>query len=153
MRAPRRNSIVSGAIALALLPGTAMAGGLVLPGSGPVSTGRAGASVASIDDGAALGINPAGLSKITGIQIHVGTALIAYHQTMSRNGSYEDVPQADPPWENTRYPSVSDDSKPVIGLGPFQAVPVIAVTSDLGGKIPGLVVAAGVFAPNAYPVR
>jgi long-subunit fatty acid transport protein len=148
-----RNSIVSGAAALAIFPASATAGGLVLPGSGPVSTGRAGASVASIDDGSALGVNPAGLSRAKGTQIHIGTSLIAFHQTMARDGSYEDVPEADLAWEGQRYGSVSDDSKPVIGVGPFQAVPVIAVSSDLGGKVKGLVIAAGVFAPNAYPVR
>ncbi len=145
-----RNAV---AALLFLSPGAAHAGGLVLPGSGPVSTGRAGASVASIDDPAAIGINPSGLAKVKGTVIHVGAALIAYHQTMGRLGFYESTPDADLPWEGQRMGAVSDDSKPAIGIGPFQAVPVIAVASDLGGKVPGLVVAAGVFAPNAYPVR
>jgi long-subunit fatty acid transport protein len=143
------------AASLLLLPGLAHAGGLVVPGSGPVSTGRAGAAVASVDDPAAIGINPAGLAKTHGTVIHVGSALIAYHQTVGRLGTYE-VDNDDPnahPWNGDAYPSVSDTSSPVIGLGPFQAVPVIAVSSDLGGKVKGLVVAAGVFAPNAYPVR
>lgn len=148
MRAPN----VAAALFL-LAPGIAHAGGLVLPGSGPVSTGRAGASVASIDDPAAIGINPAGLAKIKGTVIHVGTSLIAYHQTVGRLGFYENTPDADLPWEGQHMGAVSDDSKPAIGLGPFQAVPVIAVASDLGGKVPGLVIAAGVFAPNAYPTR
>jgi long-subunit fatty acid transport protein len=120
-----------------------------------VSTGRAGAAVASVDDPAALGINPAALTKTHGTVIHVGSALIAYHQPVGRVGTYEtdnDDPVAHP-WNGQPYPSVSDTSSPVIGLGPFQAVPVIAVSSDLGGKVKGLVVAAGVFAPNAYPVR
>lgn len=125
----------------------------MLPGSGPVSTGRAGASVASIDDGAALGINPAGLARADGTQIHVGASMIAYHQTMARAGVYEDDPDVVLPWEGQPYRPVSDTSKPAIGIGQFQAVPVIVVSSDLGDKVPGLVVAAGVFAPNAYPVR
>ncbi len=153
MRASRIASILSGAAALLLSNRLAPAGGLVLPGSGPVSTGRAGASVASIDDPAAIGINPAGLAKTRGTVVHIGTALVAYHQTVGRAGVYEDNPDAVLPWEGQPYGSVSDTSKPAIGIGQFQAVPVIAVSSDLGGKVKGLVVAAGVFAPNAYPVR
>ncbi|MGE0401366.1 MAG: hypothetical protein AB7T06_31980, partial [Kofleriaceae bacterium] len=44
----------------------ANAGGLFLPGSGATSTSRAGAAVASADDGEALSINPAGLAKSSG---------------------------------------------------------------------------------------
>ena len=44
-------------------PAAAHAGGLFLPGSGAISTSRAGAAIASTDDGEALGINPAGLAK------------------------------------------------------------------------------------------
>lgn len=149
----RSRSILAGATALALTSGSAHAGGLFLPGSGPVSTGRAGASVASVDDPSAIGLNPAGLAKTRGTVVHVGAALISYHQTVGRFGVYEDSPDATLAWEGQPYPSVSDTSKPPIGIGPFQAVPVIAVSSDLGGKIKGLTVAAGVFAPNAYPVR
>jgi long-subunit fatty acid transport protein len=155
MRAPRRKSILAGATALFCVPAFAHAGGLVVPGSGPVSTGRAGAAVASIDDPAAIGINPAGLAKTKGTVLHVGSALINYSQTVHRTGVYE-VDGDDPdthPWNGQPFGPVSDSSKPAIGLGPFQAVPVIAVSSDLGGKVKGLVVAAGVFAPNAYPVR
>lgn len=118
-----------------------------------MSTGRAGASVASIDDPSALAVNPAGLSKTKGTVIHVGTSLISYHQTMSRSGVYEATGDADLAWEGQPYGSVSDKSTPAIGLGPFQAVPVISVSSDLGGLVKGLVVAAGVVAPNAYPDR
>ncbi|HUQ07983.1 MAG TPA: outer membrane protein transport protein [Kofleriaceae bacterium] len=155
MRAPRLRSVLAGATALFCAPAFAHAGGLVVPGSGPVSTGRAGAAVASIDDPAAIGINPAGLAKTKGTVVHVGSALINYSQTVTRTGVYEadnDQPAA-LPWEGQPYGAVSDSSKPAIGLGPFQAVPVIAVSSDLGGKVKGLTVAAGVFAPNAYPVR
>lgn len=157
MRGPRLSRILAGAAALVLVPGAlagqARAGGLMLPGSGPVSTSRAGASVVSTDDPASIGINPAGLAKSKGTVVHVGAALIAYHQTFGRAGTYETTEESVDPWEGQPYGSVSDDSSPPIGLGPFQAVPVIAVSSDLGGKIPGLVVAAGVFAPNAYPTR
>ena len=133
--------------------GVASAGGLVLPGSGPVATGRAGASVASIDDPSAISINPARLAAVRGTTIHVGAALIDYRMKFQRAGAYEETSEATDPWEGQPYPLVEDASSPPIGLGPFQAVPVIAVASDLGGAVPGLTVAAGVFAPNAYPTR
>lgn len=138
----------------ALVPaGVAHAGGLLLPGSGPVSTGRAGAAVVSLDDPSAIGVNPAGLAGVEGTVIHVGSSLIGYHATFQRFGSYRDVADRNDPWEGDPYAAVSDESKPAIGIGEFQAVPVVAVASDLGRKVPGLVVAAGLFAPNAYPSR
>jgi long-subunit fatty acid transport protein len=48
---------------------------------------------------------------------------------------------------------VKNASKPPLGIGSFQPIPVIAIVSDLGGKVGGLHVAAGLFAPNAYPFR
>ena len=143
--------VVSGVMVLGV--GVAHGGGLLLPGSGPVSTGRAGAAVASQDDPSALGINPAGLAAVDGTMIHLGSTFISFHLTFNRAGTYDDDPDHDFAWEGTEYGAVSDDSKPAIGFGQFQAVPVIAVASDLGGKVKGLVFAAGVFAPNAYPTR
>lgn len=140
-------------VAMLASAGVAHAGGLLLPGSGPVSTGRAGAAIASTEDPSALGVNPAGLAAVKGTMIYIGTSLISFHQTFTRAGTYDDVPGRDDPWEGTPYGPVSEDSKPAIGFGQFQAVPVIAIASDLGGKVKGLVVAAGIFAPNAYPTR
>ena len=153
MTQPRR-LVSSGLAAACLLAAPAAhAGGLVLPGNGPVSTARAGAAVASVDDPSAIATNPAGLAGIAGVMIHLGTALIDYHLTVDRSGTYDDVPDRTDPWEGTPYAPVSDDSSPPIGLGSFQIVPVIAATWDLGGKVPGLVASIGVFAPNAYPTR
>ena len=60
----QRLSWTIGSLALGLLAGAspARAGGLYLPGSGTVSVGRAGASVASLDDPSAIGVNPAGIA-------------------------------------------------------------------------------------------
>jgi long-subunit fatty acid transport protein len=133
--------------------GTAHAGGLLLPGSGAVSTSRAGASVSSVTGGDSIAINPAGLASTTGTQITVSAALIDYDVSFRRAGVYEDVPNQDLPYEGQAYGEVRDDSTPPIGIGDFQAVPVIAIASDLGGKIRGLTVGAGIWAPNAYPTR
>lgn len=153
MTHPRRLLPSAFAAATLLAAPAVHAGGLVLPGNGPVSTGRAGAAVASVDDPSAIATNPAGLAGIRGLMIHVGASLIDYHLTVDRDGTYDDVPDEDLPWEGTPHAPVSDDSTPPIGLGSFQLVPVIAASWDLGGKVPGLVAAVGVFAPNAYPTR
>jgi long-subunit fatty acid transport protein len=132
---------------------TAHAGGLYLPGSGPVSVARAGASVASLSDPSAIGVNPAGLAGTKGTVIYLGASLVSFNLTFNRSGVHEDVPSRTDPWEGQPYAPVSDESKPAIGLGEFQAVPVIAVASDLGGAVKGLTVAAGLYAPTAYPSR
>ena len=140
-------------MAVGLLPAQAMAGGLFLPGSGAVSTSRAGAAVASADDGEALSINPAGLAKTKGTTITVSMAIIDYVMQFTRRGTYDDIATEALPYEGQAYPTVKNDVSPPLGLGPFQPVPVLAVVTDLGGKVPGLHLAAGLFAPNAYPFR
>jgi long-subunit fatty acid transport protein len=149
-----RTSILASALAAALaVPATARAGGLVLPGIGPVSTGRAGASVASIADPSALATNPAGLAGLHGTTVNLGFAFIDYHLTVDRDGTYDDVADRTDPWEGQPYAPVSDTSTPAIGVGSYQLVPVIAVATDLGRAVKGLTIAAGVYAPNAYPTR
>lgn len=140
-------------IAPVLAPGTAHAGGLFLPGNGAVSSGRAGASVASTDDGDALAINPAGLAAIKGTVITLGLSLVNYDLTVDRAGTYDDVPARTDPWEGQPFAPVSDDSTPPIGLGDFQIVPVFAIAHSLDAQVKGLTVAAGVYAPQAYPTR
>lgn len=144
--------LAAGSLATLVTSGVAHGGGLLLPGSGPVSTARAGASVASIDDPSAIGVNPAGLASVKGTMLHVGSALIGYHLTFNRAGAYEQDPDHDFTWEGQDYAPVSDSSKPAIGIGEFQAVPVIAIAHQLK-QVPGLVIAGGIFAPNAYPIR
>ena len=48
---------------------------------------------------------------------------------------------------------MSDDSKPAIGVGPFQAVPTLAVAHSLDKFVKGLTIGAGIYAPTAYPAR
>ncbi len=135
------------------LASPAAAGGLFLPGSGAISTSRAGAAVASTEGGEALGLNPAGISKSEGTTITVSAAIIDYAMSFQRRGTYDDIPDIDLPYEGTPYPLVRDDAKPPLALGGYQPIPVIAITSDLGKVVPGLTVAAGLYAPNSYPFR
>jgi long-subunit fatty acid transport protein len=131
----------------------ATAGGMFLPGSGSVSTARAGAAVASADDGEALGLNPAGIAKAKGTTITFGFAAIDYIMSFQRNGTYDQDDTQSDPYEGQRYPTITNDPSPPLGIGAFQPVPVIAIISDLGGAVPNLHVAAGLYAPNAYPFR
>jgi long-subunit fatty acid transport protein len=133
--------------------GTAHAGGMYLPGSGAISTSRAGAAIASTDTGEAIGLNPAGIAKTTGTTITVSMAIIDYAMTFQRRGTYDAVPDVDLAYEGQAYPLVEDASKAPLGIGGFQPIPVIAVTTDLGGRIPKLRLAAGIYAPNSYPFR
>jgi long-subunit fatty acid transport protein len=155
---------VGGLSALVISAGAARGGGLLLPGSGAISTSRAGASVASVWGGDAIAINPAGIAIGRGTQITISAALIDYSLSFKRAGNYEATGRTDAggapaplPWEanfvGQPYETVHDESTPPIGLGPFQAVPVIAIASDLGGLVPGLYVGGGLWAPNAYPSR
>jgi long-subunit fatty acid transport protein len=131
----------------------AHAGGLYLPGSGAVSTSRAGAAVASADNGEALGLNPAGLAKSEGTALTISAAFINYFMTFQRRGTYDAIPDVDLPYEGQRYPLVEDASNPTLAIGGFQPIPVIAVTTDLGGAVPNLRLAGGIYAPNSYPFR
>ncbi len=149
-----RDLAVVGALGLvASGPSLAHAGGLFLPGSGAISTSRAGAGVASADDGEALSQNPAGLAKTQGTTITVSAALIYYSLQFTRRGNYDALSNDDQPYEGQAYGTINNDPKPPLGIGPVQPVPVIAIVSDLGGRVKGLHVAAGLYAPNAYPFR
>ncbi len=138
---------------LAAVPATARAGGLFLPGIGPTAQSRGGAFVARADDATALGVNPAGLAKGHGTEIYIGANLVDYSLEFTRRGTYDDVDLIDQPWEGEAYAPISDGSKPVIGVGPFQAVPLIAVSTDFGLKVKGLRFGIGLVAPTAYPDR
>jgi long-subunit fatty acid transport protein len=142
-----------GIAALAARPGVAAAGGLLLPGAGAVSTSRAGAAVASADDGEALVLNPAGIAKAEGTTITLSAAIIGFAMEFQRRGSYETVSGENYPYAGQPFRAVKNDTSPPLGIGSLVPVPVIAVLSDLGGRVPGLHVGAGIYAPNAYPFR
>jgi long-chain fatty acid transport protein len=138
------------------LSSTVFAGGLLLPGSGAVSTSRAGTGVASTEGGEAISLNPAGIAKSKGTTVTIGAAIVNYAMSFQRNGTYDDYdsPRLDPlPYEGMRYPVIENDPSPPLGIGPYQPIPVIAVTSDLGGAVSGLHLGAGLYAPTAYPFR
>jgi long-subunit fatty acid transport protein len=133
--------------------GTADAGGMYLPGSGAISTSRAGAAVASTDTGEAIGLNPSGLAKTEGTTITLSMAIIDYAMSFQRRGTYDPIPAIDAPYEGQPYPLVEDASNPALAIGGFQPIPVLAVTTDLGGRVPNLRLGAGIYAPNSYPFR
>jgi long-subunit fatty acid transport protein len=136
-------------------PAVAQAGGLFVPGSGAISSSRAGAAVASVDDGESLGINPAGFAKTNGTTITVSAVVLQYSMKFSRAGTYDPI-ENDLDAESyvgAPYETVENKPDPPFGFGAFQPIPVIVVATDLGGRVPKLRMAAGLFAPNAYPFR
>ncbi len=150
----RRCGVV--ALVCAGLAPAAQAGGLFLPGAGAVSTSRAGAAVASTDDGEAISINPAGLAKTgSGFTLTIGVAAIDYVMSFARRGDYPVVDDMGMgvSYAGQPYPVMKNSSDPSLGIGPLQPVPVVALVSDVGGQVPGLHVALGLYAPNAYPSR
>jgi long-subunit fatty acid transport protein len=131
----------------------AVAGGLFLPGSGAVSTSRAGAAVASADDGEALAINPSGMANTKGTTITLSAAIISYSMQFTRRGTYDNIATEDPSYEGQPFGTIKNNSKPPLGIGSYQPIPVIAVVTDLGGRLGNLRLGAGLYAPNAYPFR
>ncbi|MDX2087777.1 MAG: outer membrane protein transport protein [Kofleriaceae bacterium] len=134
-------------------PATVTAGGLFLPGSGATSTSRAGAAVASTDDGEALSVNPAGLAKTKGTTITISMALVRYFMEFTRRGSYDEAPDLNAPYEGQPYGTIENDPDLALGVGKFQPIPVIAIVTDAGGRLGNLRLAAGLYAPNGYPFR
>jgi long-subunit fatty acid transport protein len=51
------------------------------------------------------------------------------------------------------YPVMTNQASPALGIGPVQPVPLFALVTDLAGAVPGLHLAFGLWAPNAYPSR
>jgi long-subunit fatty acid transport protein len=142
------------AFASVFLAGSAAhAGGLFIPGTGPSAQGRAGAFVARADDPSAIYHNPAGLAKTEGTVVMIGSNFVDYDVTFQREGSYEQPTGEDLPYAGQPYPEVSDESSPALGIGSFQAIPLIAVATDFGRKDLPIRAAIGLYAPNAYPER
>nr|HEX4312595.1 outer membrane protein transport protein [Kofleriaceae bacterium] len=149
------SSAVGAAVCAAAAP-PAVAGGLFVPGSGAVSTSRAGAAIASTDDGEALSVNPAGLAKAgPGTVLTIGVTAIDYIMSFARRGTYDAVDDMGQgvSYAGQPYPTIHNTSHPPLGIGPMQPIPVVALVSDLGGAVPGLHVAIGLYAPNGYPFR
>lgn len=142
---------IAAVAALLSLPASARAGGLFVPGTGPVAQGRAGAFVAKADDATALFHNPAGFAKQKGWQVSIGANFVNYDLTFARAGSYEQPSGESLPYAGQDFAPVSDVSKPDIGFGGFQAVPIIAIGGPTG--IEHLHVGFGIYAPQAYPTR
>ncbi len=126
---------------------------MVLPGHGAVSTSRAGAWIVGVEGADAVAINPAGLTRQGGTHVSVSAVFVNYHLTFSRRGTYDQTDDAVLPWEGQPFAPVSDESTPREGIGGFQLVPTIVISSDLGKRIEGLYVGFGFHAPTVYPAR
>ena len=134
-----------------LATGDARAGGMVLPGFGPQAQARAGAFVAKADDPSALFHNPAGFAKQRGTVVHVGVNFVDLDLEYQRAGAY-DVTGQGLVYEGQPYPLVADQSTPTLGLGPFQVLPYVGVSTNFGRDLP-VRFGFGIYAPHAYPDR
>src|SRR5579862_3824985 len=148
-----RLAAAAAGFAVVTLAARADAGGLFVPGIGPSAVARAGAFIASADDPTALQTNPAGLAQQWGTVVYVGSTFLDYAMSFSRRGNYEVEPGETHPWDGQPYPTVTDTAKPPIGFGSYQALPTIAVSTDLGLHVKGLRFGAGLFVPTSYPTR
>ncbi|RMH43651.1 MAG: hypothetical protein D6689_04705 [Deltaproteobacteria bacterium] len=131
----------------------AAAGGLVVPGMGPQAQARAGAFVAKADDPTALAHNPAGFAKLDGTVAFIGANFVRMALAFARTGAYEDLPEADEPYEGLPYPEVESHPSPSPGIGGFQAVPYVAVTTDFGHPQWPVRAAIGLYSPQGYAAR
>src|SRR5262245_38978058 len=133
----------------------ALAGGLLLPGAGEVSTARAGTGPASTEGVEAISLNPAGMAKTDHWTITLGAAIINYDVSFQRNGTYDDDPNNAYPYEGQRYPTITNDAHPPLGIGRYQPVPVVGVVGRLGneGALANLHAGLGLYTVNAYPFR
>jgi len=138
--------------AMLMIPTAANAGGIFVPGTGPQAQARAGAFVAKADDPSALYHNPAGFAKLSGWVVYIGSNLVDYSLELKRTGSYEDTGNGES-YIGADYPTVEDESTPDLGIGGFQAVPLIAVSTDFGKPELPVRLGFGLMAPQAYPNR
>jgi len=137
---------------LVALPAPARAGGIFVPGVGPTAQARAGAFVARADDPTAMAHNPAGFGKLDGTVVYIGANFVKLDLTFQRYGSYE-ATGASEPYEGEAYPELSNNSKPSPGLGPFQALPIIVVSTDFGMPHLPIRAAFGLITPHGSAGR
>src|SRR5689334_10207926 len=126
------------ALVALLVARVAHAGGLFIPDSGAQPQARAGAFVAKADDATALAHNPAGLALLPGTQLYLDANFVRMSLSYTRSGRYEPTPAPLPPhsYDGMPYPTVTDSSVPTFGVAGFQPIPLIAVVTDLGGRLP-----------------
>jgi len=73
--------------------------------------------------------------------------------TFQRRGTYDAVPGQDYAYAGAPYARVRNDAHPPLGIGRFQPLPVVALLTDIGGRVAGLHLGVGLYAPSSYPFR
>lgn len=132
----------------------AVAGGLFVPGAGPVAQGRAGAFTARADDPSAISHNPAGFAKLDGTQLYIGANFLRYVLSYQREGVYEPIPGDDQPgYVGQPFPKIENNGDAAIGFLGFQALPAFAVSTDLGHPEWPVRFGFGLYSPQAFPTR
>ncbi len=123
------------AVLLVLLGGTAAhAGGQFVGDQGPQGQQRSGAFVAKADDPSAVMLNPAGLARLSNLQLQLGANVMTMDLAFNRYGTYSN---------GEAYPTVEHK-------GGIQPLPYLAVTFPIGDRF---TVGGGFFTPSGYGSR
>jgi long-subunit fatty acid transport protein len=141
------------AVASAVAPMTAWAGGFELPGNGTEALGRAGAFTAKADDLTALEYNVAGLGRQRGTRLLFDSNILWNNQSFQRAGVYPASngilgPDGQPMsngFVGQPFPKVTNHA------GAFYA-PFFGVSSDLG-ILDRWTFAIGFYGPSSYGKR
>jgi long-chain fatty acid transport protein len=132
----------------------AEAGGLFVPGAGPVAQGRAGAFTARADDPSTISHNPAGFAKLDGTQLYIGANFLRYVLSYQRAGVYEPIPgDPQPDYVGQPFPKIENNGDAAIGFLGFQTLPTFAVSTDLGHPEWPVRFGFGLYSPQAFPTR
>jgi len=93
--------------------------------------------------------------KGTGTIVELGSNFVDMSLDYQRAGTYQTPAGETLSYDGQPYAAVSDRSRPAAGIGGFQALPVFAVSTDLGLQRRGIPIRFGIgfVAPNAFPER
>jgi len=133
----------------ALLPTSALAGGMDYPDNGTEALGRGGAFAAKADSGEALYYNPAGLARQRGLRLTLDSNFVLHHVTFQRTtpdgGGF--VP-SDNVAGRDLAPAGTPIGDPVENEAPAFIAPMLAVSYGFdGGLLHGLTLALGAYGP------
>jgi hypothetical protein len=136
------------AMAAAVCPTAAWAGGFELPGNGTEALGRGGAFTAKADDLTALEYNVAGLAKQRGTRLLFDSNILFNDQSFERAGVYPDsagIAGGSNSFVGKPFPKVTN------GAGAFYA-PFFGVSTDLS-LLDRWTFAIGFYGPSSYGKR
>ena len=135
-------SLLGATLGLAMVvPTAALAGGYELPENGARAVGRAGANFAHVDDASATYFNPAGLSRVNGLDINFSVNLPLYFASFQRDPHIYRLSGDD-------FDSVVNYERETNQLRVFPA-PMFFIAHNFG--IEDFAAGFGIYGPSAVP--